>query len=102
MFERYQATCRQEAKAMVRKLYLVRSAVLADFDDLVLELGGDPRPMYRSVGLTAALMSNPDHMVPCANVSTLLDVAAASTPSCRSRFNHLRRNTNARRTFVQG
>lgn len=61
---------------MSRELYLVRSEVLAGFDDLVRELGGDPGPMYREVGLTAALMSNPDHMVPCANVSMLMDVAA--------------------------
>ena len=61
---------------MSRDLDLVRSAVLADFDNLVRELGGAPRSMYRSAGLTATLMSNPYHMVPCANVSTLLEVAA--------------------------
>ncbi len=61
---------------MSREVYLVRSEVLAGFNDLVRELGADPKPMYRQVGLTAALMSNPDHMVPCANVSALLDVAA--------------------------
>ena len=61
---------------MSREIYLVRSEVLAGFDDLVRELGADPKPMYRRVGLTAALMSNPDHMVPCANVSALLDIAA--------------------------
>ena len=61
---------------MSRDLYLVRSEVVAGFAELVRELGGDPRPMYRCVGLTASLMSNPDHMVPCANVSALLDVAA--------------------------
>ena len=61
---------------MSRELYLVRSEVVAGFDDLVRELGADPKPLYRKVGLTAALMSNPDHMVPCANVSDLLDAAA--------------------------
>lgn len=61
---------------MSRESYLVRSEVVAGFDDLVRELGGDPKPMYRAVGLSAALMSNPDHMVPCANVSALLDKAA--------------------------
>ena len=61
---------------MSREIYLVRSEVVAGFDDLVRELGADPKPLYRKVGLTAALMSNPDHMVPCANVSALLDVAA--------------------------
>ncbi|PLW69604.1 AraC family transcriptional regulator [Pseudohalioglobus lutimaris] len=61
---------------MTREIFLVRSEVLAGFDDLVQELGADPRPMYRQVGLTAALMSNPDHLVPCANVSALLDIAA--------------------------
>ena len=54
----------------------MRSDVLAGFDDLVRELGGDPKPMYRRVDLTAALMANPDHMVPCANVAALLDIAA--------------------------
>ena len=63
------------ARAMSREIYLVRSEVLAGFDDLVRELGADPKPMYRRVGLTAALMSNPDHLVPCANVSALLDIA---------------------------
>jgi AraC-like DNA-binding protein len=61
---------------MSRGIYLVRSEVLAGFDDLVRELGADPKPLYRQVGMTAALMSNPDHMVPCANVSALLDIAA--------------------------
>ncbi|KAA1193978.1 AraC family transcriptional regulator [Pseudohalioglobus sediminis] len=61
---------------MSRESYLVRSEVLAGFDDLVRELGGNPSRMYRRVELTEALMSNPDHMVPCANVSALLDTAA--------------------------
>jgi len=64
------------ARAMSRELYLVRSEVLAGFEDLVRELGADPEPLYRQAGLTAALMSNPDQLVPCANVSTLLDIAA--------------------------
>lgn len=61
---------------MGRKNYLVRSEVIAGFDDLVIQLGYDPAPMYRQVGLTQKLMSNPDHMVPCANVAALLDHAA--------------------------
>jgi len=61
---------------MSREIYLVRSEVLAGFDDLVRELGVDPKPLYRQVGLTAALMSNPDQLVPCANVAALLNVAA--------------------------
>lgn len=62
---------------MSRELYLVRSEVLAGFDDLVQELGADPKPFYRRVGLTAKLMSNPDHMVPCASVADLLEIAAS-------------------------
>lgn len=57
-------------------LYLVRIEVLAGFDELVRDLGADPKQLYREVGLSAALMSNPDNMVPCAYVSRLLDVTA--------------------------
>lgn len=61
---------------MSRELYLVRSEVLAGFDDLVQELGADPESLYHRAGLTSALMANPDYMVPCASVCTLLDIAA--------------------------
>lgn len=61
---------------MSREVHLVRSEVIAGFDDLIRELGADPKPLYRRVGLTAALLANPDAMVPCASVCTLLDIAA--------------------------
>ncbi len=61
---------------MSRENYLVRSEVLASFDDLLQELGADPEPFYHRVGLSAELLANPDHMVPCANVCTLLDITA--------------------------
>lgn len=61
---------------MSKDIYLVRSEVLAGFDDLVQELGADPEPLYRRVGLTAALMDNPDYMVPSASACALLDIAA--------------------------
>ncbi|GAA5191907.1 AraC family transcriptional regulator [Ferrimonas gelatinilytica] len=60
---------------------LVRSAILGGFDELVRELGGDPKPMYRSVGLTPALIANPDHMVPCATVAALLNIASQELES---------------------
>lgn len=61
---------------MSRDNYLVRSEVLVGFDDLVEELGADPEYFYRRVGLTAALLENPDFMVPCESVCTLLDTVA--------------------------
>ena len=61
---------------MSREKYLVRSEVIAGFDDLVKELGANPKSMYRRVGLAESLMSDPEHRVPVADVSALLDVAA--------------------------
>ena len=61
---------------MSGEIYLVRSEVLAGFDDLVQELGAEPEPLYRRVGLSSALMDNPDYMVPCASASALLDITA--------------------------
>lgn len=61
---------------MSRDIYLVRSAVLEGFNEVVQDLAADPKPFYRRVGLTAKLMANPDYMVPCASVCALLDIAA--------------------------
>ena len=61
---------------MSREKYLVRSEVIAGFDDLVKELGSNPKSMYLRVGLAESLMSDPEHRVPVADVSALLDVAA--------------------------
>ena len=61
---------------MSGEIYLVRSAVLAGFNDLVRELGADPEPFYRRVGLTAKLTADPEYMVPCARVCRLLDSVA--------------------------
>ena len=69
---------------MSGEIHLVRSAVLAGFNDLVRELGADPEPFYRRVGLTAELTANPEHMVPCASVCSLLDIAAKEL--CRNDF----------------
>ena len=62
---------------MSGEIHLVRSAVLAGFSELVQELGADPEPFYRRVGLTAELTANPEHMVPCESACWLLDIAAA-------------------------
>jgi len=62
---------------MAEDVHLVRSAVLAGFDELVRDLGGDPRPLYQRVGLTAKLISNSDSLIPCESVCSLLDLAAS-------------------------
>jgi AraC-like DNA-binding protein len=61
---------------MSREIYLVRSDVLGGFEELVQGLGASPETFYQRVGLTSKLIANPDHMVPCASVCSMLDIAA--------------------------
>jgi len=61
---------------MSDEIYLVRSETLLGFDDLIRDLGADPKPFYKQVGLTASLLEDPDHLIPYASVCLLLDIAA--------------------------
>ncbi|WP_164880911.1 AraC family transcriptional regulator [Aestuariirhabdus litorea] len=61
---------------MANDIYLVRSDTVAGLDDLLRQLGTDPRPLYRRVGLTPLLMANSDYMVPYDRVCELMDTAA--------------------------
>lgn len=54
----------------------VRAAVLTNFDEVSHFLGIDPAALLRSAGLDAALLTDPERMLPLATVAQVLEQAA--------------------------
>lgn len=58
--------------------FIVRSAVLAGFDDAVRELGGEPAALLARVGLCAEELANPGYYFPYEKYVRLLNLSADS------------------------
>lgn len=58
---------------------LIRSASLTGYVTLVRELGHDPHPLLRGVGLSARLLDNPETLIPSYAVRELLERTARIT-----------------------
>ncbi|MDD2546146.1 MAG: AraC family transcriptional regulator [Burkholderiaceae bacterium] len=59
--------------------WLVRSASLSGYVELVQSLGRDPHVFMRSVGLSAALLEDPEALIPRDAARELLEITARAT-----------------------
>lgn len=58
---------------------LVRAAALTAYFPVARELGVDPVPLLRAVGLPRALLANPEQMIPAEAVTSLLERSAEAS-----------------------
>jgi hypothetical protein len=59
----------------------IRAAALSNYAEVAHRLGLDPRQMLREMGLSARVLSDPDILIPVANVVRLFE-ASAERSSC--------------------
>ena len=58
---------------------LVRAATLTNFLEVARDLGLNPQPLLREVGLSRALLADPEQRIPAASAVRLLEMAAQAT-----------------------
>ena len=58
---------------------LVRVAALTGYFPVMRELGTNPRPLLRKVGLSPELLRDPEQLIPARAVFRLLELSAAAT-----------------------
>lgn len=58
---------------------LVRAATLTNFFEVAQHVGLNPQPLLREVGLSRALLSDPEQRIPAASAVRLLEQAAATS-----------------------